>query len=385
MPSIFTDRRTAINNAVNRSTPRFPRQTSPTIPNRLPTPSAPPGGGMMGAVDRAISGSRFSQTQPTSQIGQSWPPVPVIPTPVNPTPVNPTPTPSGTPPDQRAPRVQTINPVPVNDLPGPVQNQVWPGPNPIAAAGTPNLVDPSGPNKSVVGKEQFGDYAETDRNQFDIRRERVAADAAEEEKRRMAAIERQLAASGIDDSGVLQGQQRTEAANIRNAAGRAMQDVDIAEDQNRLAERGMSLQEKSQADSVRLAESGLDLQASAQELQRQGMNQQDAQYYAGLGQARYLAQQGLDQGAIALRLQEQGMSQQDAQFYAGLNLQREGITQDIQKAIIVDQMTKIDPSDPQYLTKLSMLLNSLSGLDNVITREYAGPRGGTTEAGGGER
>jgi hypothetical protein len=222
-------------------------------------------------------------------------------------------------------------------------------------------------------QKQFGDYAETGRNQFDLRRERVSADAAEEEKKRMASIERQLAASGIDDSGILQGQQRTEAANIRNAAGRAMTDVDISEDQNKLAERGMSLQEKSQSDSVKLAQSGLNLQASAQELQRQGMNQQDAQYYSGLGQAMYLAEKGLDQNAVAQELQRQGMSQQDAQFYAGLKAQKEGITQDIQKAIIVDQMTKIDPKDPQYLNKLQSLLSALTGLDSVIDSDIKPP------------
>lgn len=162
-----------------------------------------------------------------------------------------------------------------------------------------------------------------------------------------------------------------------------------------------------------LAEKGLDLQAQAQELQKQGMTQQNAQFYAGLAQSNSLAQQGFTIDGMKMALQQEGMNQQDSQYYAGLaqakqladkgldqqavslELQKQGldqneanakanlafnydqlkqqkeltntaITSDIQKGIIVDQMSKIDPKDPNYLNKIGTLLNQFTGIGEVF-------------------
>lgn len=196
---------------------------------------------------------------------------------------------------------------------------------------------------------------------YDLQRERIDAQARLQEEAKKKAVERQLSNKGIADSGIALGQTRRVEQDVRLGAAAEKNQVNIneglAEESKReaalnralqekqfsqsdetarrgqdiskelglgglkLQERGVTLSEKSQADSLELAKQGLGMDQARLALQERGMNQQDAQYYAGLGQAKYLAERGLSLEEIRTQLQEKGMSQQDAQYYAGLTQQ----------------------------------------------------------------
>lgn len=162
-------------------------------------------------------------------------------------------------------------------------------------------------------------------------------------------------------------------AGLSQADQHAQQGFTLQESAQNLQEQGMG-QQNAQfyaglSQSRYLAEQGFDIQTAAQELQRQGMAQEQAQFYAGLSQAKYLAEKGLDQNAVAQELQAKGMDQQQAQFQANMafnytqlaqqkDLTQSGITSDIQKGVLVDQMSRIATSDPAYGSKMYDLLNS---------------------------
>lgn len=193
---------------------------------------------------------------------------------------------------------------------------------------------------------------------YEIQRQRVDTQMNRTIEAKKKAVERQLSNKGISDSGIALGQQRTAevdtrlgAAQERNqintneglseenrresAVNRALQEKlatqsdatarrgqDISKDLGQqginIQERGASLNEKSQADSIELARAGMGMQQAQLQLQEKGMDQQQAQYYAGLGQAKYLAEKGMTLQEQAQELTKQGMSQEDARYYSGL-------------------------------------------------------------------
>lgn len=162
-------------------------------------------------------------------------------------------------------------------------------------------------------------------------------------------------------------------AGLNQAKDLAVRGLDLQASSLALQEKGMTAENAryyaglAQAD--RLAIKGLSLQEQAQELTKQGMAQEDARYYAGLSQARILADKGLTLDDARLKLTEQGMSQEDARYYAGLAANEKAAStqnaNDIKKGLIVDAMSKIDPSSPDYTIKIKGLLDSLS-LGSII-------------------
>lgn len=208
------------------------------------------------------------------------------------------------------------------------------------------------------------------RDHFDLQREQIEADAAAQAEARRDAITRQLASQGIDDSGIALAQQRQASVDSSIARSRALGNVNIeelrtlegraAEDRQRdflreqagldrgLTREGFQLQRD-------LAAEGFKLEEAKLELQRQGMSQQDAQFYAALNQAGDLARKGLSLQEIGLDLQRQGLSQQDAQFYAGLaqagELARAGLSLEEQKINLQEQ--GMNQQDAQFYAGLA--------------------------------
>ncbi len=93
--------------------------------------------------------------------------------------------------------------------------------------------------KKPVNYSKMGSISAPPPSVADTQRNEVRSAAVAAESARKAAIERQLAARGISDSGILQGQQRTAEQDIRHQAGSQLTQIGIEEQQ--AAEREKAL------------------------------------------------------------------------------------------------------------------------------------------------
>lgn len=81
---------------------------------------------------------------------------------------------------------------------------------------------------------------------------------------------------------------------------------------------GLNLEQQKFAAADANAKRGLDLQASAQTMEKLGMDREEAYRYAALAQAKALAEKGYSIQEIDLALRKQGLQDENARYFAGL-------------------------------------------------------------------
>lgn len=168
-------------------------------------------------------------------------------------------------------------------------------------------------------------------------------------------------------------------ASLKQARDLAERGFGIQETQMKLQEKGMSQEDARYyaglGQARYLAERGLSIQDAQLELQKKGMEKDEAYRYAALGQAKDLAEKGLTLEQVKIKLQEKGMDQQNAQFFAAQAFEEKMFNKDttasIQKTIFADMMSKIDAKDPQYLTKITGLIDMFFGAKGILANPVA--------------
>lgn len=214
---------------------------------------------------------------------------------------------------------------------------------------------PQGPPQEA--KLDMGPPALGGRTAYDLRRDRVRADAAADEERRREAMMRQLAGQGITDSGILGARQRTFDVDSRSALARALGDVDIEE----LGAQERQGQEQAQRDFLasqaelnRRAASGS--QESSQRFQgeQNALNRLSADSLARLG---YENQRGI------MEFQDQ--------------LRRGGIPDQIKLLYMTERVGALDPKDPLYEQKLWDIFNQFGATG--LGERPGGPGSGSND------
>lgn len=219
---------------------------------------------------------------------------------------------------------------------------------------------------------------------FELRRQQAVAESGRERERQEEALRGRLAAQGLSgQTGFREARQRELETGLSQALSRRLGEIDVGEAQADVAlseaerQREFLSEENTlnREQARELAEKGFSLQETSLELQRQGIDQQAAQFTASQEQARYLAEKGFDQNEIRIELQRQGLDQQAAQFAASQAQQESqfGRTFEAQfgedaqskktkDAILALALGSVDPEDPKYIQTINDIATSF-GVD----------------------
>ncbi len=141
-----------------------------------------------------------------------------------------------------------------------------------------------------------------------------------------AGVSEQARSNAINQGiGLLGQEEQSQLTREQLAQNERLQDKQIGS-QEKLAYAGLDLEKNKFAAADANAKQGLSLEASAQALQKLGMDKEEAYKYASLSQAKSLAEKGLTLEESAQALEKLGMDRQNAQYYAGL-AQQDKLTQ----------------------------------------------------------
>ena len=218
---------------------------------------------------------------------------------------------------------------------------------------------------------------------FDLERQKIDAQAQKDKQAQLAAIERQLGAQGIGDSGIINAAKRGASADILGRAAGARTDVTIEELQQREATKEAALNRALITSEGRLTrQSGEDIARQATDVQREGIESSERVGTLGILTTAQTA-------ADRLGLDATQINNQNQQFYVEqanmVNLAQQGFSIDQMRVELLNKQVNNElATDMASLAQARVLADKgfdlqaielelkAQGLEDADARFYAG-------------